>query len=76
MTTELGGDRVLVAIDDLVVIPAPVFVTEIVAVGNMSYDVNLQQNIVHQKRNSLRHKKLRVELYFEPDLLLVVLSRL
>lgn len=45
VSTELSLDNVLVTIDDLVIVPTPVFVTEIVPRGNVSNDVNLEHKI-------------------------------
>ena len=47
MSTELSCHGVLVTVDDLIVVSTPVFVTQIVSSGNVSYDVNLEK-IMHK----------------------------
>ena len=47
MSTELSCHGVLVTVDDLIVVRTPVFVTQIVSSGNVSYDVNLGK-IMHK----------------------------
>ncbi len=43
MTTELSCNSVLVTVDDLIVVPTPVFIAEVDSGRNVSYDVNLQK---------------------------------
>jgi hypothetical protein len=47
VSTELSCHGVLETVDDLIVVRTPVFVTQIVSSGNVSYDVNLEK-IMHK----------------------------
>ena len=47
VSTELSCHGVLETVDDLIIVRTPVFVTQIVSSGNVSYDVNLEK-IMHK----------------------------